>query len=276
MLLVFIFCQIFLSNQSYGTENFPRLKYTLQKFEACEKCDENSKIFYEIEKNQKICPRCTLGYLSYYFASKNMEEIKFYCADILYHSISDKFKRSQHITWNVVKHLLYDQLKKQKQRLIAHKHDRIGFNLFIIMNTILEKMKQKPLEKSKCSKCSNARFHLIKLLCCQIFICNACFDDFKIKTLNCEICQKTRKIKIFLVNNILLRNIPFGRWILDPGIGVKCLNIFANCTLQYLVSPYIINFRNLFWAPFNFFYVKVIMDNGAQYFFSINSNSIFE
>jgi hypothetical protein len=82
ILLVIMFSQIFLVYQSYGTEKFFRLlKYKSKKFETCEKCDENSKIFYEIEINKKICPRCTLGYLSYYFAIQNMEEIKFcnYC-----------------------------------------------------------------------------------------------------------------------------------------------------------------------------------------------------
>ena len=75
LFFVVLWCQIFFIYPSYGTENFSRLKCKFKKYQTCEKCDEDSKIFYEIE-NKKLCTRCTLGYLSYYFSSQTMKEVK--------------------------------------------------------------------------------------------------------------------------------------------------------------------------------------------------------
>jgi hypothetical protein len=66
-----MFIILFLFLEVYGT------KYSyFSTFESCDKCEEKSNTFYEMEK-KKFCPRCTLGQLSFFFASHTMEEIQF-------------------------------------------------------------------------------------------------------------------------------------------------------------------------------------------------------
>jgi len=242
----------------YATKNSPKLKCKFAQFQACEKCDKNSKMFYEIE-TKKFCPRCTLGYLSYNFASQSINEIKFYCADILFHFITDPyaFKHKKNITWKFINDVVSEKMNKEKSILHKRKIANQSFDLFVLTNEILTKMKQNLLEKSKCSKCSNPRFHLIKLICSKKFICNPCFDQFHIGKLNCELC-KTR------CNNIRPQNKHFRNWIIRPGYGAMIFNAFANVILQFLMLlPYMnTNYcKNMFSLTVNFVAVSKILEN---------------
>ena len=80
----------------------------------CEKCEENSKLFYEIE-NMQFCPRCTLEYLSFYFSSQSKESVKF--CNILFQIIFSSrnclipHPKRKNNTWKGTK--LFFQKKKQ-------------------------------------------------------------------------------------------------------------------------------------------------------------------
>jgi len=134
----------------YATKNSPKLKCKFAQFQACEKCDKNSKIFYEIE-TKKFCPRCTLGYLSYNFASQSINEIKFYCADILFHFITDPyaFKHKKNITWKFINDVVSEKMNKEKSILHKRKIANQSFDLFVITNEILTNMNHNLLEKSE-------------------------------------------------------------------------------------------------------------------------------
>jgi len=233
---VLFFCQILLIYTSYGTQNFSKLKCKYENFKACEKCDKNSKIFYEI-KNKKICPRCTLGYLSYYFAGETINEIEFYSTDIVFHSITDAYgcKTKNKITWNFINNLVQDKINEEKLILQKRKAANQSFDLFLIVNEILTKLKQIPLKKSKCSKCCNPSFHLIKLGCAKKFMCNLCFDEFHIGKTNCEICKTRCEMKVFWFGNIRPQKKPFGNWIPRPGYGTKTVNLVTHGMLAFLI-----------------------------------------
>jgi len=233
--LVLLFGQILFI---YGTENFSRLKCRYKEFQTCEKCDENSKIFYEIE-NKKFCSRCTLGYLSYYFSSQTMKEVNFYCTDIIFDSTEfyAHNKRLQ-ISWNFINELVNDKINKRKLILLKRKAANKSFDLFLLVNEILTKMNQMPLEKNKCLKCSNPRFNLIKCICGKRFICISCFDKFcSSEKTNCEICQNIREIEVSWLGNKRPQNKYFGKCIPRPGVGARIFNLITNGTLQILTYP---------------------------------------
>jgi len=82
------------------------MKYTYLIFQPCEKCEENSKIFYEME-NMQLCARCSLGYLSFHFSDQDHKAIKFYITDIIFNYLND-----QQWTWNEINVLVQKKLKK--------------------------------------------------------------------------------------------------------------------------------------------------------------------
>jgi len=162
---------------------------------------------------------------------------------------------------NMINAFIHEKVKKERYNLMAHKISNDGFNLFLIINEVLIKIKQTPLEKSKCSKCFNPRFHLIKFACCNKFICEYCLDDFQIAKLNCESCKNRWKIKPLWIANISPQNKSIGRYVPCPGVRAKYINKIANSTLQYIISTYIENFENIFWAPFYFWFVNSTISN---------------
>jgi hypothetical protein len=159
------------------------MKYTYCNLKSCEKCEEKSNIFYETE-NIELCPRCRLEHLSFNFSSQSNEEIKFYIADIIFHQINEYGFPRKAIAENTVVDYenelsILEQRKKRNQNC----------DLFIIANKMLEQSfnEKNFLKRRQCSKCSQNRFHLIKVLCCKKFICIQCI--LQVKKRKCMMCQ---------------------------------------------------------------------------------------
>jgi len=195
------------------------MKYNLINFEPCEKCEENSQIFYEMEK-KKFCPRCTLGHLSFYFPRQTVEAVKFYIADIIFDQIKHaQLQKSQIFIWSSVNFVVNDMINKELPNLEKQKYSTESCDLFVIVNEILKGMKQKILQKRSCSSCLNYRFHLIKVSCCKNFICVSCLANFRVKKRKCEICQNSlyRTKKEF---DGLLKNLCLNTWRI-LGLDIK-------------------------------------------------------
>lgn len=159
------------------------MKYSYSIFQACQKCEEHSKIFYEM-KNLKLCTRCTLGYLSFHFPDQDHEAIKFYMTDILFTHLNHQ----KLVAWNKINLLVQESLKKEEKILETRKQQNKSCDLFLIVNQITTNFGINPLEKRKCQQCSKPRFHLMKLSCCKNFICiSCCLDSMSIK---CVLCRK--------------------------------------------------------------------------------------
>jgi hypothetical protein len=220
-----------------------------------------------------------LAYLSFHFASQELEKIKFYSTDILFHSTTDQdsyaFKNKNKITWNFINVLVNEQIKTKQLILQKRKAAYQSFDLFLIANKVLIKIKQMPLKKSKCSKCSNPRFHLIKLNCCSKFMCNPCLVEFHIGKTNCEICKTRCETNTTWFRNIRPQNKHFENWIPRLGNGAITFNIFANSVLQYWMLLSSMNtkyFTNMLWVVVHFVGVSLTVERTSFMVYDFNSN----
>jgi len=211
--------------QLYCVVSILAVKYNFVNFEICEKCEENSKFFYEME-HMKFCPRCTVGHLSFYFPRYTIQEVKFYCTDIIFDKIRDAtdvtFDGIKHnplenfrkFSWNSINVVVSDIIKPHLPILEYRKKSRESCDLFVVVNEILEGLNDRMfawkmrLEKRCCSSCLKSRFHLTKVSCCKSFICVPCLTNFRIKKRKCEICQnllyRTKKELDELLENLCL------------------------------------------------------------------------
>jgi len=186
-------------------------KYTYTNTQPCEDCEEKSKIFYQME-NTKLCPRCTLGYLNFWFQPMYLQEndrylksritqedelksIKFYMTDIIFDLLNGN-NQPQHITWVSTNQLVGEKLKIRFQMLENCKNydeKETKPNLVFISNTILY---ENPhffnllMEEKHCKGCTANVFYRIKTFCCGEFICPNCLAGDKIKSGKCMICKK--------------------------------------------------------------------------------------
>jgi len=182
-IVLFFFLEVFGTKYNYSTA-----------FHSCEKCEEKSKIFYEMEKKQ-FCPRCTLGQLSFYFPKYSMGEVKFYITDTVFHQINEfNTKKTKRISWSNVNQILNDKINNELKLIEKRKNLNQSFDLFRITNEILKKFNKKPLKKRKCLNCSKSRFHLVKFICCKDFVCLACcvLNSYRSGMQNnqCKFCKK--------------------------------------------------------------------------------------
>jgi len=171
------------------------MKYTYEKFQPCEECEENSKIFYEMEKT-KLCPRCSLGYLSLEFEEQNLNIIKFYLTDIIFQHLKNVPKSPTEPNWSSI----YDMVDKlafkfviaDKQEQEKIQNQRIIINLIAVTNVFMFEINENCsfIENRKCLNCSKLKFHLIKTLCCQQYICFRCIMEPKLKDEKCMLCKE--------------------------------------------------------------------------------------
>lgn len=161
--------------------------------EPCDKCEENSTTLYKMKK-KKLCPRCALEYLSFYFPTKTIEEIKLNCENIIFDVINDNGvvqKTTKVVINTLVEKIFYKELKILEKRKTQNKN----CDLFLIVNEILNKLLEKKikLKRRKCETCSEERFHLIKIPCCQNLICIQCILEEVLmrKIPKCVMCQNT-------------------------------------------------------------------------------------
>jgi len=202
ILLFFVFVQLYYNSACLA------MKYTYCNFVLCQKCEENSKCFYQL-KNIQVCPRCTLEYLSFYFSSQTDEAVKFYIKDIIFNNLNDLvFQKQLKFPWISISYVVNHKLRNEISVLKERKEQNDTCGLFIITNEILWKTfdEKNLFERRKCSQCSKSRFNLIKSDCCKSFICLCCI--LKVESRKCLVCQtemyKTKKQLHELVNIICL------------------------------------------------------------------------
>jgi len=201
-----IFFILFLFLKVFGTKYHHSTIFGL-----CEKCEEKSKICYEMEK-KKFCPRCTLGQLSFFFPSHTMKEIKFYMTDIIFHQMNEKkIKKTKRTSWSNINQVLNEKINTELKILEKRKESNQSFDLFTISNEILKKFNNELLKKRKCSHCLMSKFHLIKLGCCNDFVCLSCFvqNSCEMENDRCIFCKKkffgsNRNVFFDMIKNLIL------------------------------------------------------------------------
>jgi len=205
------------------------MKYNVtHNFELCEKCEENSKVLYEM-KNMKLCPRCILEHLSFYFSSLSKESLKFYIVDIIFHQLNEHdFPQKSTNSWIKINTVVDYTMNNEILILEQKRKEDTTCNLFVIANEIIWKsFDQKNLVKRrKCFKCSKNRFNLIKSDCCKIFICLSCL--VKVQNRKCVMCQtemyRTKKQLHELVNTMCLTIYKTFRLIAPEKLIRKTIN----------------------------------------------------
>jgi len=203
-----------------------KYKYNCSTFhDSCEKCEEKSKLFYEMKK-KKFCPRCTLGQLSFFFPSYTMEEVKFYMTDILFDQINKiNIKKTKCTSWSNVNQLVSDKINNESQILEKRKKSNQSFDFFTIVNEILKKFNKEPLKKRKCLNCSMIPKDISKL-----------YDD-----------------KSYV-----------EKYLFRPSFRSIIANILVNTFLQKIVLIYLFetNFdlKSYFWDMANFSLVNFIVN----------------
>jgi len=174
-------------------------KYTYNDLQPCEECEENSKIFYEME-NIKCCPRCTLSYLTHNL--QKLETIQFYTTDVFFHHFNESTD-TEKITWELIRTLVGARLeielrfcnmqfkvdlksgKKLKLNLTRFTND-LMFELAVNLNsTDIALIKEK-----QCKNCGTKNNQLIKTWCCEEFLCLHCISGIQVKNGKCMLCKK--------------------------------------------------------------------------------------
>jgi len=217
-----IFIVLFSCRKVSGT----KYKYNCSTFhDTCEKCEEKSKLFYEMEQ-KKFCPRCTLGQLSFFFPSYTMEEVKFYMTDILFDQINKiNIKKTKCTSWSNVNQLVSDKINNESQILEKRKKSNQSFDFFTIVNEILKKFNKEPLKKRKCLNCSMIPKDISKL-----------YDD-----------------KSYV-----------EKYLFRPTFVLIIGNFLVNSSLQTIVLLYLFdanfNFQLFFWSLANFSLVNFIVN----------------
>lgn len=151
--------------------------------ERCSKCGENTTPVYAPENT---CSRCSLGLISYYFCNYDLEEVERHCKEILLDVATGLYDEEKLKINSQVKELFAKEVEILKKR----KSENKTFDLWLLLNTAgtfnMEKLK--PL---KCKLCSKAPHRLIKVYCCDIYICVKCMcsDLYKVKP-SCTNCGK--------------------------------------------------------------------------------------
>jgi len=170
-----------------------------ESVEFCERCDETSKHFFDVMMNmetKQFCARCSLEYLCYYFPRQTIENTKFYCVQIIFNLIGDN--TVQKTTKFAINELVNDKFNKQLKILEKRRKQNASYNLFVMTNEILSAFKQKTLTRRTCGyiNCMETTFHLLKVPCCQNFICFTCIISGTILGPNCNppkcmMCEST-------------------------------------------------------------------------------------
>jgi len=140
---------------------------------------------------KKFCPRCTLEYLSFYFASQAIDAVKIDCAKIIFNFIENKDLRKI-IKLTTINAVVDKKFDKESVLINKRKNQNQRFNLFIIANEILKISKQNPIGRRRCKLCSRAAFHLIKVPCCEKLMCISCISAglfTKKDTPKCRSCK---------------------------------------------------------------------------------------
>jgi hypothetical protein len=141
------------------------------------------------EKN-KLCSRCTLGHLSFYFSKQSTKEIKFYLTDIIFDHVEIEQKLKIY-EWNFINKLVSSKMKKESTQLNERKNNTRSCNLFLIANEIVIALGcTQLLIQRMCSNCIKFRFHLVYVPCCKNFMCVHCLTSFTIKKRKCTLCYK--------------------------------------------------------------------------------------
>jgi len=222
-------------------------KHTYKDLQSCEECEENSKIFYEI-KNIKICPRCTLSYLSHRFQEHELKIIQFYVTDVVLHYSNEK-PGAQNIRWTSVNKTVGKWLQMGVQTLAKktlkscknlESYENLTLNLICIANKILLAIYPTIslnclIKEKKCKNCTEIINHPIKTLCCKEFVCLNCLADNQLKYGKCMICGK------YLYRNKtqfqqLLKQLCLTHWKID-SVEIKNKQKILENVIEKLVMP---------------------------------------
>ena len=102
--------------------------------------------------------------------------------------------------------LIDQKFDKELELLKKRRKQNQSFNLFVIVNEILKQLKQNPIERRECERCSESSFHFIKVPCCERLMCIKCFLVRQFTDLRfprCDLCKNDCNFFNFL---ILIRN----------------------------------------------------------------------
>jgi hypothetical protein len=140
-----------------------------------------------------FCTRCAIEVLSFYFPRQTIENTKSYCVKIILNSLITG-NAMQNTTESVLNDLVNNKFNKKIKILEMRKKQNKSYNLFLIMNEILSQFKLQTLSRRTCenTNCMKANFSLIKVPCCNRFICIACIINrtlLETKHQKCVMCE---------------------------------------------------------------------------------------